>query len=328
MSLTGQVRQPAGTVSARALRGRVGVSERGEVLWYPRKWASGGRVREGARLPSHRYGLRSHPIPGVRVERRLLLLRSAAVRPVISTVAIHYCDGPLGEVSRFLGNDLIGYFDDLIFAAGSAREAVASAQQMIRVLSEFGWLIHPTKCDGVSEAAHSFVALGTLVDLATRTYAVPPATVDRMLHGISALLTGPPRAGVRAVARVKGLITSSRIATGSATRISTRAMDTVIMSRPDARAPGLTRRARRRVWDAAVLLTDACREELAWWADNLRRMGTRPIRETPSALPSIAQSRATRVTRASGPSRTVTSTEPRLWTPRWSPPSAPWRPWA
>ena len=32
---------------------------------------------------------------------------------------------------RFLGNDLIGYLDDLIFAAGSAREAVASAQQMI-----------------------------------------------------------------------------------------------------------------------------------------------------------------------------------------------------
>ena len=93
----------------------------------------------------------------------------------------------------FLGNYLIGYLDDLIFAAGSAREAVASAQQMIRVLSEFGWLIHPIKCVGVSEAAQSFVALGTLVDLATQTYAVPPATVDRMLHGISALLTAKSR---------------------------------------------------------------------------------------------------------------------------------------
>ena len=45
---------------------------------------------------------------------------------------------------------------------------------------------------------------------------------------------------------------SSWIVTGSATRIRTRTMDTVIMSRPDARAPGLTRRARRRAWDAVT----------------------------------------------------------------------------
>ena len=90
---------------------------------------------------------------------------------------------------RFKGNDLMAYLDDLIFASGSARGAVESAQQMIRLLSEFGWLIHSTKCVGTSEAAQSFVALGTLVDLATQTYAVPPATVDSILRGITSLLT-------------------------------------------------------------------------------------------------------------------------------------------
>ena len=43
------------------------------------------------------------PIPWVRVERRVLLLRSAVVRPVIRPVAIHYCDGPLGEISPLPG---------------------------------------------------------------------------------------------------------------------------------------------------------------------------------------------------------------------------------
>ena len=192
------------------------------------------------------------------------------------------------------------------------------------------------KCVGVSEAAQSFVALGTLVDLATQTYAVPSATGELPVAGatgngnvrpdaprhLSTAHGTPAGWGPRGGSGQK----PHRLLVESATRIRTWAMDTVIMSRPDARAPGLTRRARRRVWDAAVLLTDACREELAWWADNLRRMGTRPIRETPSALPSIAQSRATRVTRASGLSRT--SMGPRRWPPRWSPPSAPWRLWA
>ena len=182
---------------------------------------------------------------------------------------------------RFKGNDLISYLDDLIFAAGSAREAVQSAQQMIRILTDFGWLIHPTKCVGTTEAAHAFTALGTLVDLATQTYAVPPATVGRILHRITALLTGPPSVGVRTIAQLKGLVASTWLSTGSATRIRTRAMDSVIASR----AGALSRRDRRASWNAAVTLSAECLAELRWWQEHLPRMGFQPIRDTPLGRP-------------------------------------------
>ncbi len=80
----------------------------------------------------------------------------------------------------------------MIFASGSARGAVYSAQLMLRTLRQFGWLIHPTKCVGTATAESAFVALGTLVDLATQTYAVPPTTLARILHDVTALLTGLP----------------------------------------------------------------------------------------------------------------------------------------
>ena len=190
----------------------------------------------------------------------------------------------MGHSIRFLrygGSDLIAYLDDVIFASGSAREALTTAQNIIHALREFGWLIHPTKCVGTVTAESAFIALGTLVDLATQTYAVPPATLSRILHGATALLTGPPSVGVRAVARFKGLVASTWLATGPATRVRTRAMDSVIASR----AGALSRRERRSSWNAAVLLTDICLAELRWWRDNLLRINGRPIRDTPLGSP-------------------------------------------
>ena len=179
---------------------------------------------------------------------------------------------------RYEGRDLIAYLDDLIFAASSGRAAVESAQRMSR---EFGWLIHPTKCVGTTEAAQAFVALGTLVDLATQTYTVPPATVARILHGISTLLTGPPSVGVRVVARMKGLLASTWLVTGAATRVRTRTMDCVIISR----AGALSSRERRASWNAAVALTADCMAELRWWGDNLHRILSSLIRDTPLGSP-------------------------------------------
>jgi hypothetical protein len=182
---------------------------------------------------------------------------------------------------RFKGHDLIAYLDDVIFAAGSAHAAVNSAQRMIHALQEFGWLIHPTKCVGTTTAVSAFVALGTLVDLASQTYAVPPATLSRIMHGVTTLLTGPPSVGVRSVARLKGLVASTWLATGSATRIRTRAMDGVIASR----AGALSRRERRSSWNAAVFLTADCLSELRWWQSNLHRISGCPIRDTPLGSP-------------------------------------------
>ena len=61
----------------------------------------------------------------------------------------------------------------MIFGAASSRASLSSAHTLIAVLRRFGWLVHPTKCVGVSEAAQAFQALGVWVDLLTQTYSVP-----------------------------------------------------------------------------------------------------------------------------------------------------------
>ena len=182
---------------------------------------------------------------------------------------------------RYKGGDVIAYLDDVIFGAKSAGDALTGAQHMLHILQSFSWLIHPTKCVGTSVAVRAFTALGTLVDLATQTYSVPPATVDRILSGISALLAGPPTVGVRSVSQIKGLIAATWVSTGVATRVRTREMDRVIASRPWRLAT--SRRERRLSWNAPVTLTGACIAELKWWLANLVRINGCPIRASPLA---------------------------------------------
>jgi hypothetical protein len=104
-----------------------------------------------------------------------------------------------------------------------------------------------------------------------------------ILHGVTALLTGPPAVGESTVDRLKGLVASTWLATSTATRIRTRAMDGVIASREGA----ISRREKRSSWNAAVLLTADCLAELPvrWWRDNLRRVCSSPIRDTPLGSP-------------------------------------------
>ena len=180
---------------------------------------------------------------------------------------------------RYAGGDVIAFLDDCIFGGSDPHGTITAAQRMLAILRDFGWLIHPTKCIGTSTAVQTFIALGTLVDLVTHTYVVPPATVDRILSGLSALVTGPPRVGVRQLARIKGLVASTWVATGVATRVRTREMDRVISSRPS--EAGLSRRARRAGWDSLVTLSADCLAELSWWLANLSRVNGSPIRSTP-----------------------------------------------
>ena len=119
--------------------------------------------------------------------------------------------------------------------------------------------------------------MGTLVDLVAHTY----ATLTQIRVGLTALVTGPPRVGVRDVARIKGLLASTWVATGIATRICTLEMDRVIASRPP--PAGESRRERRAAWAAVVTLTADCLAELGWWLDNIDSINGCPIRSTPLA---------------------------------------------
>ena len=125
--------------------------------------------------------------------------------PWIFTTVIGHCV----KFLRFQGKDLMAYLDDVIFATGSARGAVATAQQTFHVVRR-------------DSGPQIFTALGTLVDLATQMYAVPAVTQGRIRACITALLTSPSRVCVHTVARLKGLMASTWVATGPATRVRTR----------------------------------------------------------------------------------------------------------
>jgi hypothetical protein len=192
----------------------------------------------------------------------------------------------MGHCLRFLRSpglslSILGYLDDVVFAAKTARESLGTAQTLIHVLRRFGWLVHPTKCVGTTTALQSFQALGTLVNLVTQTYSVPASTEQRILCAARALAEGPQDVPVRAVARFKGLLSATWVATGLATRIRTRALDAVIDSRPHVRSA--SRRDARRSWAAMVPFTQAAREEARWWIQWLPRVNGQPIRPRPFA---------------------------------------------
>ena len=66
---------------------------------------------------------------------------------------------------------------------------------------------------------------------------MPPATVRRILDAMEALASDPVQAlqaPVRVVARFRGLVSSTWISTGLATRIRTRALAAVVDSRSQA----------------------------------------------------------------------------------------------
>ena len=178
---------------------------------------------------------------------------------------------------RWKGCRVLAYLDDLPFAQITAEASLRQAGLMLRILRKFGWLIHPTKCVGVVAAVQLFVALGTLVDLATQTYRVTESTIQRIVTKAEALMRGPRSVPARQLASFKGLVASTWVATGSPTRIRTRAMDTVIGTRPS----GSSRAELRRSFAAAVILTTAALDEITWWMANIRRISGQPIQPRP-----------------------------------------------
>jgi hypothetical protein len=170
---------------------------------------------------------------------------------------------------------LMVYLDDLIFANTTAREALSAAQLLLHILPRFGWLIHPTKCQGVLVAlqSESFVALGTSVCLTSGTYSIPPDRAARITQAGADLLRGGLSAQCRALARFKGLVVATWVSSGAACRLRTRAMAEVIESRPDKRC--------RSSWNAAVCLSTECLAEIQWWVANLVHVGVSPIQPRP-----------------------------------------------
>ena len=229
----------------------------------------------------HHVHMRQDAIPYLGFEwegqfyRFLVLPFGLATAPRVFTAVM----GHTVRFLRYVGIRLLPYLDDLIFAAATAREALTMGQMLLRILPRFGWIVHPTKCVGCAEPTTRFVALGTLVDLAAQQFRVPADKLEYLLGLARDVAEGPDRLPARTVARLKGLITSSWVAVGSATRVRTREMDRVIESRPQPRS--FSRRDLRASWNALVDLSPACRAEIDWWLRNLCRVNGQAIRPRP-----------------------------------------------
>ena len=93
-----------------------------------------------------------------------------------------------------------------------------------------------------------------------QTFFVPVHKLEYLLSLSRDLAKGPYRVPACVVTRLKGLIPSSWVAVGNATRVRTRKMDCVIESLPPALS--CSRLDLCRSWNASVELSPACREEI------------------------------------------------------------------
>ncbi len=126
---------------------------------------------------------------------------------------------------------------------------------------------------GVSEAIKCFVALGSMVCLASQTFLVPTRTVEWVASEGNALLSSTGEVSVRSLARFRGLVGSTWLSSGVAARLRVREITRVIESRQGRRLC--------RSWDACVGMSPECRVEILWWASNLARRGSSLIRPRP-----------------------------------------------
>ena len=111
-------------------------------------------------LPSYPYAQGFHSLSWIRVGGTALLLCSTAFLAVHGPVGLPTVMGNCVRFLRMKGLWLMVFLDELIFAHASTRGVISMAQLMLHTLPLFGWLIHPTKCQGVAVAIQRFIALG------------------------------------------------------------------------------------------------------------------------------------------------------------------------
>jgi len=187
----------------------------------------------------------------------------------------------MGHTARFLrycGIRILAYLDDIIFAAFTAREALAAGQMLLCILPRFGWLVNPEKCVGCSVPTPIFTALGTVIDLTIQQFRLDAGRVQAILTAIAAIQGNPRLTSGRRLAKIKGSITAGWVSLGDSTRKRTRAMDENIGH--DEGYASSNFRVRKRAWDAPRPLSEACDRELTWWSREIHNVNGQPIAPT------------------------------------------------
>ena len=131
---------------------------------------------------------------------------------------------------QILGLRFLNYLDDFPFGYPTVSEALQKGNMMVQVLAEFGWLIHPHKCLGLSRALAQFDSLGYGIDLPQQCFILTVSKNESILDEITTVET-LTTIQANHLARIKGLLASTWLALGAHARIRTRSMDKVIQSR-------------------------------------------------------------------------------------------------
>ena len=175
----------------------------------------------------------------------------------------------------------MAFLDDITGGARSAKKAMADANAIRDLLLKLGFEMQMQKCKGLVEELQVFEALGYVVDLPKQRFRTPTARESNILAGCRELARQPVGGWVaaRELARLKGLITSTFLSVGSATRIFTRAMDLVINARLTNGGRGLTRQELVASWESKVQVSEELLFEIRWWIDFLPLVKVREGRE-------------------------------------------------
>jgi len=117
---------------------------------------------------------------------------------------------PVVAYLRRIGVHTSVYIDDFVIVSATREQAFRDRDKVLAVLSACGWVDNPDKRQG---PAQRLKYLGLILDTRTRTVHIPPRKLDKLRDTLSRA-GQTPRATVRDLARVTGLVISVLQATG------------------------------------------------------------------------------------------------------------------
>ena len=172
---------------------------------------------------------------------------------------------------RFLGMILLHYMDDIAVFASTAELCAQQTAIILADLEALGFIVNLEK--SVTTPVQTMEFLGYEIStVGVPTFRVPPHRIARLRDMLDFLARTTGSIPVRTIASVTGQVLSMSLALAPA-RLFTRALYRVINASQRDVLPG--------GWNATVNLTQAAREEIAFWLRGLDRWNGLPVFREP-----------------------------------------------
>lgn len=181
---------------------------------------------------------------------------------------------PVVRHRRTKGIRVLKNMDDFPSGAPSEQQQRLHARYMVEHLRSLGWLIQPSKLQGIPEPLERIHALGTLISFPDQKFYLAEDKL-REIVDITTSLHTKTKCPVRSLSRLAGLLISRAHSLGPATRMRTRSMYQNIEARLKPHERGSSAGAIG--WNRFVPLHATTRAELGFWLDNIQRLNGQPF---------------------------------------------------